>query len=97
MLSVNSECPCGIPVGVFDALKGYVVNHRAPGYFLEVVLSNNLIDAVTAANDENLCAITTIARYIRDWCPSACWGSQKTVEAWIAIPNSNHQRLRLVK
>ena len=97
MLSVYSQCPQGIELETFEALKDYVLNHRAPGGFLTAVFSNNLMEAVFRANLDARFALPQICEYIFNHCPSACRGSREAVEAWVSVPNTNHQRLRLVE
>lgn len=97
MLTVNSMCPQGLLVDTFEALRRYVVNHRAPGVFLTAVLSNNLIEAVLSANSESRFMIPQLCEYIFHHCPGNCWGDPEAVEEWISVPNTNHQLLRLVE
>lgn len=97
MLSVNSQCPQGLPEETFEALRNYVVNHRAPGGFLTAVLSNDLMEAVLRSNPDSRFAIPKLCEYIYDHCPGDCWGSAEAVEKWISVPNTNHQRLRIVR
>jgi len=97
MLTANSLCPQGLLEETFEALRGYVINHRAPGFLLTTVLSNNLMEAVLSANPDARFEIPALCEYIFHHCPGDCWGSPQAVERWISVPNTNRQRLRLVE
>ena len=96
MLSIYSQCPQGIELETFEALKNYVLNHRAPGGFLTAVFSNDLMEAVLMAGPDSRFALSQICEYIFHHCPSACRGSAEAVEAWASVPNKNQQALYLV-
>lgn len=66
-----------------DAIKAYIVDHRKPHEFLRSVLSNNLLRAVTNADDEETAALPAIVIYIYNEVPSGAWGTPEKVEAWI--------------
>lgn len=72
-----------IKQSTLDALDRYVVGHVPTGDFLRAVLSNNLIESFSRADDENLTAMHEITKYIYNMIPSACWGSPEKVEAWL--------------
>ena len=65
------------------ALNRYVDGHVPTGKFLRAVLSNNLIESFSHADDENLAAMHEITKYIYNMMPSKCWGSPEKVEAWL--------------
>jgi len=71
-----------------DALNRYVVGHVPTGDFLRAVLSNNLVDSFSHADDENLTAMQEIVNHIYLEIPSRCWGSPEKVEAWLGERNT---------
>jgi len=72
-----------IKQSTLDALNRYVVGHVPTGDFLRAVLSNNLVDSFSHADDENLTAMQEIVKHIYFELPSRCWGSPEKVEAWL--------------
>ena len=72
-----------IPDHMHKAIRAYVLDGRRPGDFLQAVLQNNLMDAVTRADDENLPALRAWAMLLYNFTPEACWGSAERVDAWV--------------
>jgi len=60
------------------------VKHKIPtGGFLEAVLSNDLVGAVSRADSINSQRIPEIVKYIYNNLPSNCWGNNETVTKWL--------------
>jgi hypothetical protein len=66
-----------------DAVKRYVELGIQPGHFLTALFSNNLMEAIGRADDEN-------AAKLREWCvfvkwelPVGCHGSPAKVSDWM--------------
>ena len=97
MISATSKCPRGIPITTFEVLQDYVLHHRAPGGFLTAVLSNDLIDAVTRADSENILALPELVKYIYWHCPRKCWGNTNAVDEWLEERNSSWQGLHIAQ
>lgn len=65
----------GVPKHTQEALERYI-NHRiCPGSFLGAVLSNDLKQAVSRADEENKLALVEIVYWLHNRAPSYCWGS----------------------
>lgn len=74
----------GVPLITAETLVNYV-HHKIPtGGFLDAFLCNNLMGALSRADDQNAAALVAIAAFVKWSIPSACWGSNEKVEAWLA-------------
>lgn len=65
-------------------LNRYVKDKIPTGGFLEAVLSNDLVGAVSRADSDNLQRIPEIVKYIYNNLPSGCWGDSETVTKWLS-------------
>ena len=72
-----------IPERMMSGIRRYIDDRRRPGEFLQAVISNNLIDAVTFADEENLENLLAFVMYFYWKAPSGCHGSKEKMEAWI--------------
>lgn len=97
MIKAHSKCPRGIPITTFEVLQDYVLEHRNPGGFLTAVLSNDLLDAVTRADSENIRALPELVKYIYWNCPKKCWGDADSVEEWLEERSSSYQGLHIAQ
>lgn len=69
---------------MLESLKAYIEQHRPVGGFLTAVLENNLMEACGRADDDNLANLPAFCAYLYNDAPSACHGSPKKVQAWLA-------------
>jgi len=65
------------------ALARYAREHSGVGGFLRAVLSNDLMEALGRADDENRAAIWEICLYVHNEMPSLCHGSPERYKEWI--------------
>jgi hypothetical protein len=72
-----------IKQSTLDSIKRYVDDRVKPGGFLMAVLSNDLCEAFSRADDDNAKAMHEIVRYIYNEIPSSAWGSPEKVYAWL--------------
>lgn len=75
-----------IPDRMMPGIQRYIQDHIRPGGFLQAVISNNLKDAVSLGDDENIENLTAFVMYFHHKAPSACWGSQLNMERWLQKP-----------
>lgn len=75
-----------IPPAVLDALRWYVIGHRRPGGFLIAVLQNDLSVAIARADGRSLNGLAALVMLLINDMPSACWGSEAAVAAWLEKP-----------
>lgn len=72
-----------IPEHTQTALSDYIERGIPVGGFLHAVLSNNLFDAVSKADKQNLPALKDITDWIFAQAPQGSWGSEALVLRWI--------------
>lgn len=72
----------GLPEGLQGGMKRYVEDGIQAGHFLTAVLSNDLLGAVSRADDTNIKLIPEIVRWLYNEAPGNCWGTTEQVQAW---------------
>ena len=65
------------------SLRVYVERGRPTGGFLHAVLCNDLMDAVSRADQSSLTSLADICSYVYHRMPAECWGSPEKVTAWV--------------
>jgi len=53
-----------------------------PGHFLTAVITNNLFDAISHADNTSLEALPDIVKFFYNHTPSSCWGSEEKMLKW---------------
>lgn len=66
-----------------ESIELYVDSGIRPGSFLQAVICNDLLKAVSTADKENLIDLKEITMYVAFQCPAACSGSKKKMDDWI--------------
>tara|TARA_R110000824_G_scaffold41446_6_gene123337 strand:+ start:5619 stop:5861 length:243 start_codon:yes stop_codon:yes gene_type:complete len=61
----------------------YVEHGVPPGGFLTAVLSDNLMDAFSRADNANAAAMKEWTMWMYNDAPTGCWGSPNIVQGWI--------------
>lgn len=79
----------GIPPYMTEGIHRYIYEGIKPGGFLSAVIENNLIQAVSHADDENIKLIPQYVSYFYNEAPSACWGNRYNVDTWIEMGGLN--------
>jgi hypothetical protein len=77
-----------IKKSTIEGIRRYADLHCPTGSFVNAVLCNDLKEACSMADEENLAALPEIVRYCWNEIPHSCWGSPERVERWLA-----HSRL----
>jgi hypothetical protein len=78
-----------IPAHMMEGLDRYIKYGIEPGSFLLSVLkAQSLIDVMGNADDENLHNLPAYGAYLYNKMPSAAWGSEEKVYAWMAKKQS---------
>ena len=75
-----------VPSHTMQALKSYIEDGTPPGDFLYAVMSNNLIEAFSHADDKNFWSMQAIAVWIYNNAPAACRG-EANIKSWIRMHN----------
>jgi len=71
-----------MPSDMRDALVRYASTGGPLGHFLTAVVENNLVEAISRADDANGAALGAIVSYCYNELPGGCWGSPEKVKAW---------------
>jgi hypothetical protein len=71
-------------VDMIDALNRYINDGVPLGDFLYAVVTNNLSEAVSRADRDNLFNLPALVIYLYNEAPMDCWGSKESYESWIA-------------
>jgi len=72
-----------IPETTRYSLDMYANEGQQVGHFLTAVLTNNLVEAVSHADEGNIANIQKIVKYMYNKMPAECWGNKEDVDAWI--------------
>ena len=73
-----------IDADMLEGIRNYVDHGIEPGSFLSAVICNDLKAAVGAADYRNIRNIPAFVGYFYNEAPSACWGSNEKMIAWMA-------------
>jgi hypothetical protein len=72
-----------VPEQFHEPIINYIAHRRPVGSFLEAVISNDFIKAVTRADEEALENIPAFAVFFIMWAPADCYGSRGAYWKWI--------------
>ena len=73
----------GFPDASAQALDDYIQRRIPVGGFLEAVLSNNLVNAMSMADQNNLPLLKEYVLFLYNYAPAKCWGSSKKYNEWL--------------
>lgn len=73
-----------IPQHMVDGMVRYLVKGIPPGSFLTAVLCNDLMGAMRKADDVNIHALPSYARFLMNGAPIGAFGSEENVSDWIS-------------
>jgi hypothetical protein len=73
-----------IPDSMIGPLRRYIENGIPPGDFMTAVLSNDLREACARADDINRPRLFEYVKFLHAYAPYSCWGSLKSVKAWVS-------------
>ena len=65
------------------ALFRYLDKGIPPGGFLTAVICNDLLSAVSHADEWNLELIPQYVKYLYNEAPGNCWGSTEAMQTWM--------------
>jgi hypothetical protein len=72
-----------IPERMREGLKRYVIDRLRPGDFITAVVRNDLRNAVSRADDENLPLIPLYVQWFYNTAPARCHGSPEAFAEWL--------------
>ena len=74
-----------IPERMMGGIQRYVEKGIPPGDFLMSVITNDLSEAVSRADEENLSNLPAYVAFFYNECPAACWGSKENFVKWTEL------------
>jgi len=74
-----------IPDHMHDGVSRYVLNGVPPGGFLTALLSNDLKETFSRADDANQRAVLDYIKLLYNYAPTGVWGSPAKVSDWITL------------
>jgi len=77
----------GVPVHTVGALERYINDRIPTGGFLNAVLTNDLVGAISYADEDNLRAIPEIVKFLYNNVPMNAWRDEENVKKWLADRN----------
>jgi hypothetical protein len=75
---------CFIPQGMHDGIIHYVFHHLPGGSFLNAVLTNNLREAASRADETNKPLLAQYVYFFYNYAPMSCWGNEEVVAEWLS-------------
>jgi hypothetical protein len=72
-----------IPERMRGGIVRYIEHGIPPGHFLLAVFSNDLVEACSLADEENLQRLGDYVKLLVNQCPSASYGSGQHVRDWV--------------
>ena len=73
----------GVPEHTVGALERYVNDRIPTGGFLNAVLCNDLVGAVSHADEQNLRSIPEIVKFLYNNVPMGAWRTEDNVKNWL--------------
>ena len=73
-----------IPERMMAGITRYIEQGIKPGNFLSAIIQNDLNEAVSRADDDNLMNLPAYVGYFYNEAPSGCYGSPEIMDAWLA-------------
>lgn len=71
-----------LPNHMVEGMVAWVMDGQWGGDFLMAVLANDLMGALTQADDVNIEALPAYGRFLYNDAPGGCWGNSETVHDW---------------
>lgn len=72
-----------IPPIILESINAYVMTGRPFGDFLYAVLTNDLRESFSRADEHCTAAMQWIVRYLYNRVPGSCWGTKERVAEWL--------------
>jgi len=72
-----------VPKGMHTSLIHYITERRPVGHFLTAILSNDLAEACSRADDNNKYGLCNFIYFLYNYAPSPYWHSKENVESWL--------------
>lgn len=73
----------GVPEHLRDGLVLYLVHQIQPGSFMLAVLSNDLKEAFSRADETSRAGMFELVKFLYNHAPFSAWGSPDRVQDWL--------------
>ena len=73
-----------LPYHMQEGMRNYIEHGILPGGFLTAVLENDLMGAISKADDFNKRRLHDYGMFLYNEVPASCFGSPEAVQKWIA-------------
>jgi len=83
-----------VPDETIETINNYIAHGVPTGDFMHAVLTNDLRQAASYADDGNARALCAIVAYLYNEAPSIAWGSAEKVNAWLKSKRVERDRER---
>ena len=80
---IRDHAETHIPGHMVDSMVRFIMDGIPPGDFLLAVLSNDLREAVSRADDHNLHRLYMYVQFLFNYTPTGCWGSTEKACDWV--------------
>jgi hypothetical protein len=71
-----------IPPATLETLEAWARSARPVGSFVEAVLCNDLREAFSRADEDNILAMFHTVAWCYNYLPGLCWGSREAFKRW---------------
>lgn len=71
-----------VPHHLWGGILNHVLDGRGTGNFIARMIENDLLNAITAADDTTLARIRDIMVFMHNYAPQRCWGSPERARRW---------------
>ena len=82
-----------IPAYLMEGIREYVVNHRGTGHFLQACIENDLLEAVSVADQNSIKALKQIVIFLYNHTPADCCGNKEKYKKWVNQPKEEHREI----
>lgn len=76
---------CGVPEYMREGVSLYLLYGRIPGHFLSAIFSNDLMKALSRADDNNINCLKNYGQLLYNHVPASSYGSEEAFKGWIEI------------
>ena len=80
-----------LPDELEASIRRYVDQGVPTGGFLQACIENDLSGACARADEQNWPLIPVIVAYLRNECPSYCWGFDGAFKRWIEVKRKERE------
>lgn len=84
-----------VPSQLHDGLVNYLAYGIPTGSFLHAVLTNDLVGAVSRADERSAEGLVALVRFLYNMAPAVAWGSDENVALWIEARRKEREQAQV--